>query len=117
MIWPLEGEYEALSPTLGRVIRFDDEEIIAECERMAAEAQGTAWSAGQSIYRQAPFCFDLRRLRCADADYLLETYMMSRALGVPVAATLDEVPALYADAALVIQHELGHIEKARSANG
>lgn len=79
---------------------------------MAAEAQGTSWSAGRGIYKQAVFCLNPARLWHPDADRLLDDYRLSQALGIPVAATLEGVPALYADAVLVIQHELAHIRKA-----
>lgn len=79
---------------------------------MAAEAQGTGWSAGRSIYKQACFCLNPARLYHADSQQLLDDYRMCEALGVPIAATLDQVPSLYADAALVIRHELNHIHKA-----
>lgn len=78
---------------------------------MAEEAKGTSWSAGRSIYKQACFCINPDRIRDADAQRLLDDYRLSEALGVPVAATLDQVPAMYADAVLVICHELGHISK------
>jgi len=101
------------------VVRFTDEEIVHEVERMAAEARGTAFSAGASIYHQLPLCINPARLRDADAARLLEDYRLCQALGVPPAQTLDEVPAMYADAVLVIRHELGHIERelARAKEG
>lgn len=105
----MDGEYEALSPTLGKRIVFDEAAVQEEVARMAAEAQGTSWSAGRSIYKQACFCLNPARLQHADAYQLLDDWRMCRALGVPIAATLDDVPAFYADAALVIEHELAHI--------
>lgn len=78
---------------------------------MASEARGTAFSAGASIYHQLPLCIDPARLRDPDAERLLEDYQLCQALGVPPAATLDEVSALYADAALVIRHELEFIRR------
>jgi hypothetical protein len=87
--------------------------IQEEVARMAAEAQGTSWSAGRSIYKQACFCINPARLYHADANSLLDDWRMSHALGVPIAATLDQVPAMYAEAALVIDHEMAHIRKAQ----
>lgn len=79
---------------------------------MAGEAQGTGWSAGRSIYKQAVFCLHPSRLYHPDAQQLLDDWRVSQALGIPVAQTLDAVPAMYSDAALVIQHEMAHIRKA-----
>ncbi len=92
---------------------FDNGVIHEEVARMAAEAQGTSWSAGRSIYKQAVFCLHPARLFHPDAHQLMDDWRVSQALGIPVAATLDQVPSMYADAALVIQHELGHIRKAQ----
>ena len=89
---------------------FTDEEVLCEVERMAEEARGTEFSAGSSIYHQLPLCIHPGRLRHPDADRLLDDYRLVQALGVSPASTLDAVPALYCDAALVIRHELGHIE-------
>ena len=86
---------------------FDDLTIWEEVERMAAEAQrsGGKLTIGGSIYQQAALCIPPARLRRPEADELLLSWRYSKALGVPVAPTVDETPALYADAALILAQE------------
>jgi hypothetical protein len=118
-VWPAAGTYEAQSPTLGQRIEYDDGVIVQECERMAAEAQGTKWSAGRSIWLQAPFCFNPQRLYSAEAFGWLEDYRLSLATNTPLALTVDQLPADMADAVLVIQREEAAVQAYRQeqANG
>jgi hypothetical protein len=86
---------------------FDDRVIWEECGRMVAEARasGGKLTMGGSLYQQAPFCIAPSRLRRPEVDELLLDWRYCRALGVPRAAALDDVPALFADAALILAHE------------
>ena len=115
--FPVTGAYQAQSPTTGLLTWYDDDEIWKECERMAAEAHAThgKLTMGASLFQQVPFCINPVRLRRPEVDELLVDLRYCRALGVPRAATLDDTPALYADAALIFaQEEQAAITFARS---
>lgn len=97
----------AHSPTTGGWQRFDDDEIWEEVGRMAAEAHrpGAKFTMGASIYQQAPHCIHPARMRRPEVEELLVDWRYCKALGVPRATCLDDVPALYADAALILAQE------------
>jgi hypothetical protein len=104
--FPVEGNWSAVSPTLRRLTQYDDEELEMECARMAAEAQHSGrFTVGQSLYHQLPLCANPLRVIHPDAVEWRSDWRLSKALGVPVAATLGEIPADYAEAALIIEHE------------
>lgn len=105
--FPLHGPWRAQSPTTGRMTDFDDAELWAECERQAREAvEGGRFTVGAALYQQVPLCAHPGRLRDPDAARWLEDWQLSRALGVPVARTLGEVDADFAEAAPVIEREV-----------
>jgi hypothetical protein len=103
--WPREGSYEAQSPTTGRMTLFDDEEIECEIQRIIEESHGSRFSAIQSVAEMSKLFVSPDRLIGRDAQALTMRYNQSKALGVPVAAVLDDVPARYADAVEVIERE------------
>lgn len=84
---------------------------------MAAEAHRSdgKLTIGGSVYQQAALCIPACRLRHPEADALLLAWRYSKALGVPVAPTVADTPAIYADAALILaQEEQAAVAFARS---
>jgi hypothetical protein len=95
-------------------VRYDDEEVWRECWRIEAEAKREGWPVCQSLYLYAPLFVHPDRLVTPDALRWLEDHRLCTTLGVPPAATLDDVSARFADAVLVIERETAAATKYRT---
>lgn len=80
--------------------------------RIDAE-RGGEWTLGQSLFFQLPYFADPSFFFDPDVADVLDDYRVSMALGVPLAATLDELPAFRADKFAVIAEELAAIRRNR----
>lgn len=83
--------YTAESPTLGKKIKFNKDEIFNEFQRIADEAGGTRWSVGQSLYYQSPLFCDIGKFVDKDSQDMIGEYTVCKQFHVPAASTLDEM--------------------------
>lgn len=102
---PQEGSYRAQSPTTGKRQVFNDEEIEREVQRIFAEADAAGFPRIQSLAQQAPVFCHPDRLLTPQAREWTSRYNLWQMLKVPLAPTLDEVPARFARAVQVIETE------------
>lgn len=103
--WPVEGLYRADSPTLRRQVLYDDDEIQAEAERILEEERAAGRSGMGGLVEMLPLFCQPDRLISTEARRMAEDWNLCRTLNVPLAASLDEVPARMADAAQTIERE------------
>lgn len=103
--WPAEGLYRADSPTLRDRVLYDDDEIMAEAERILDEERAAGRSGMGGLVELLPLFCQPDRLISRDARRMAEDWNLCRTLNVPLASTLAEVPARMADAAQTIERE------------
>jgi len=116
--WPASGRWNAQSPTLGKVIEYDEREVWAEVERIREEAVEHGWPVGQSLYSQLPFFASADWFLEPDALRWMKDLRLIRATHTPAAHTLDEMSNAFAEAVIVIeQEEAAAMNHMRGRNG
>ena len=103
--WPESGRWTAQSPTLGTVIEYDESEAWHEAHRIVDEAHREGFPVGSSLYHQIPMYSHHARFIDPDALRWMRELRLVRSLHCPPAATLGQVPAMFADAVIVIEQE------------
>ena len=103
--WPAAGRWHAQSPTLGKVIEYDEREVWAEVERIASEAASNGWPLGHALFTQLPFFASAHWFLQPDALRWMKDLRLIRATHTPAAHTLDEMSNAFAEAVILIENE------------
>jgi len=103
--WPAAGRWHAQSPTLGKVIEYDEREVWAEVERIESEAALNGWPLGHALFTQLPFFASAHWFLRPDALRWMKDFRLIRATHTPAAHTLDEMSNAFAEAVILIENE------------
>ena len=103
--WPAAGRWHAQSPTLGKVVEYDEAEVWAEVERIESEAASNGWPLGHALFTQLPFFASAHWFLQPDVLRWMKDFRLIRATRTPAAHTLDEMSNAFAEAVIVIENE------------
>jgi|TARA_Y100000034_G_scaffold132063_1_gene194185 hypothetical protein len=108
---PPETVYSAQSPSLFKLIEYDEEERWKEVERLAQEVEGTKFSVGQQLYYQVHLFANPRFLWKQEYDRLIEEFTLMETFHIPLAKSLDEAPAQKLRDFQIIKGEIVALQK------
>tara|TARA_R100000234_G_scaffold38340_1_gene22687 strand:+ start:5769 stop:6152 length:384 start_codon:yes stop_codon:yes gene_type:complete len=89
----LQFPYTATSPTLGKPVRYTEEELWNEIDRIIAEDKEHKFSYGQQCYYNLIHCANPAYFLSDEVVMALEEYMTMKRFKIPLATNIDE--ALY----------------------
>jgi len=86
MVFP----YEALSPTLGTLVQYDEIELWNEIDRIIAEDVEKKFTKGQQCYFNLIHCANPGYFYTPQTQLMLEEYMAYKRFKLPFYSTLDQ---------------------------
>jgi hypothetical protein len=86
MIFP----YQASSPTLGKLIWYDEDELWNEIDRILAEDIEKKFTNGQQCYFNLTHCANPAYFLTSETQLALEEYMAFKRFKLPFASSLDK---------------------------
>tara|TARA_R100000329_G_scaffold150370_1_gene143112 strand:+ start:401 stop:784 length:384 start_codon:yes stop_codon:yes gene_type:complete len=86
----LNFPYRASSPTLGRMITYDENELWNEIDRILAEDSENKFSMGQQCYYNIIHCANPGYFLTQEVTMALEEYMAVKRFNIPLATSIDE---------------------------
>lgn len=113
----VEGSYRAQSPTLNKVIEYDDKEIWNELDRICKEDRESKFTEGQQMYYNHFHFVNCRYFHDTYLERLINEYYYCTRLNVPPGKDLDSTGALRLQLFSVIHTEIIAIENKRQQNG
>ena len=116
--WPESGRWKAQSPTLGKVIEYNEREVWAEVERIREEAVEQGWPLGHALFSQLPFFASPDWFLEPDVLRWMKDLRLIRATHTPAAVSLDDMSNAFAEAVILIeQEEAAAMKHAREKHG
>lgn len=112
-----EGSYRAQSPTLNKVIEYDDNEIWNELDRICKEDKEGKFTEGQQMYYNHFHFVNCRYFHDTYLERLINEYYYCTRLNVPAGKDLDSTGALRLQLFSVIHTEIIAIENKRQQDG
>ena len=82
--------YKASSPTLGKMVIYDEDELWNEIERILAEDQQKKFSPGQQCYFNLIHCANPAYFLTDEVIIALEEYMTMKRFNIPFASNIDD---------------------------
>jgi len=82
--------YITASPTLNKKIKYNEDEVWNEFERIGEEAERSKWTAGQSLFYQIPLFANAEIFLDEEYQNYIREYMMVKRFNIPAAPSLDE---------------------------
>ncbi len=86
----LQFPYVASSPTLGKMVTYDEEELWNEIERILAEDEQKKFSPGQQCYFNLIHCANPSYFLTDEVIMTLEEYMAMKRFNIPLASNIDD---------------------------
>ncbi len=109
--------YYAHSPTLYKLVEYDDAEIRNEIDRILAEPGTQKFGVGQSLYYQLPLFANPNNVIPEWCWQILEDYHLCKNFNANI-GNLDDISAQRADLFLIIDNEIQNcIEHGRKLDG
>jgi len=81
--------YECQSPTLNKVITYDEDELWAEIERILEESEKNRFTPGQNLYYNLVLCADSSYFFDQETNMLIEEYTAMKRFNIPLAQSID----------------------------
>jgi len=100
--------YKSQSPTLYKVIEYDEEEIYDEINRILAEPGTQKFGIGQSLFYHLPLFCDPSFVIPEWCWTMLEEYHLCTTFNIPIARDLDSANAWKLDCFNVIENEINN---------
>tara|TARA_R100000234_G_scaffold39208_2_gene23218 strand:- start:155 stop:544 length:390 start_codon:yes stop_codon:yes gene_type:complete len=82
--------YEALSPTLRKKIKYTENELWNEVDRVLAEDPENKFTPGANLYHNLVHCADSSYFCDLETSHMLEEFMVMKRFNIPPATTIDE---------------------------
>jgi len=82
--------YEAKSPTLRKIITYDEDELWEEIDRILAENKGSKYSPGTDLYYNLVLCADSAYFNDQETYMFIEEYMSMKKFNIPLASNIDD---------------------------
>lgn len=86
----LSFPYKAKSPTLRKIITYDEKELWAEIDRILAENKGTSYTPGTDLYYNLILCSDSAYFVDPEISMIIEEFMVMKKFNMPLANNIDE---------------------------
>tara|TARA_R100000664_G_scaffold1423_1_gene3610 strand:- start:6066 stop:6464 length:399 start_codon:yes stop_codon:yes gene_type:complete len=86
----LHFPYQAKSPTLKKIITYDEDELWNEIWRIVDDAQGGKFTLGAALYHSLVFCADSTYFLTPETIFALEEYIAIKRFNLALASTIDE---------------------------
>tara|TARA_R100000093_G_scaffold68491_1_gene40156 strand:+ start:805 stop:1182 length:378 start_codon:yes stop_codon:yes gene_type:complete len=86
----LEFPYQAKSPTLKKVITFDEAELWREVDRILAEDTERKYTVGTNLYYNMLLCSDINYWLDQDTQLYLEEFMAMKQFNIPLSSNIDD---------------------------
>jgi hypothetical protein len=86
----LNFPYQAKSPTLKKVITFDEDELWREVDRILAEDTERKYTVGTNLYYNMLLCSDVNYWLDQDTQLYLEEFMAMKRFNIPLANSLAD---------------------------
>jgi hypothetical protein len=83
--------YKTNSPTLKKVITYDEAELWNEVDRIMAEDTEHKYTVGTNLYYNLLLCSDVNYWLDLDTNFYLEEYMAMKRFNIPLALSMDDV--------------------------
>lgn len=112
---PFTLPYDAQSPSLSKVLKFESEEdVLQEIERLIDEAEQNGHPVARSLYLQCPLFADIRTFIHKWHIDMVNDYWAVKTLNIPLATSLDKISVSTLDSMMIIEQELNDIQKYRT---
>ncbi len=82
--------YKAKSPTLRKMITYDENELWGEINRILAENEGTDYTPGTDLYYNLILCADSSYFMDQETYMFIEEYMSMKKFNIPLANNIDD---------------------------
>ena len=82
--------YKAKSPTLHKVITYDENELWCEIDRILKESVKSRFTPGTNLYHNLILCADSYYFRDLEISMVLEEYMAMKKFNIPLASNIDD---------------------------
>ena len=82
--------YKSLSPTLKKIITYDEDELWTEVDRIIDESHKNKYTPGQNLYYNLILCSDSSYWFDQDTNILLEEYTAIKRFNIPLATSIDD---------------------------
>mgnify|MGYP003147054224 FL=1 len=86
----LEFPYQAKSPTLKKVITFDEAELWREVDRILAEDTERKYTVGTNLYYNMLLCSNVNYWLDQDTQLYLEEFMAMKQFNIPLSSNIDD---------------------------
>jgi hypothetical protein len=82
--------YKAKSPTLKKIITYDEDELWKEIDRILREDPDQKFTPGASLYDNLVHCADSTYFITPTTGMTIEEYMVTKRFSVPLASNIDD---------------------------
>lgn len=86
----LSFPYKAKSPTLHKIITYDEKELWAEIDRIAIQNKKNDYTLGTDLYYNLMLCADSNYFMSKETNMLIEEFMAMKKFNIPIASNIDE---------------------------
>lgn len=108
--YPLKGTYTAQSPTLFKKVKYDEDEIWNEIERICAEDEEGKFTPGQQMFYNIPFFTNPKIFRDIELERIINEYYLCTRLNIPFSRDLDSSSAFRLQCFSIIHTEIIALE-------
>ena len=81
--------YDAKSPTLRKVITYDEDQLWSEIYRILDEGKDSKFTPGAELYYNLMLCADSSYFIDREMSLMLEEYMAMKKFNIPLATEID----------------------------